>query len=91
MGRRDDFKGSGLENSRYLQRWDSEPERQDSRETYERDVQRAAQDVQLAERHAGFDLQAQDNTPKSARASFSVTTPLGERYRENFDKIDWSK
>jgi hypothetical protein len=38
-----------------------------------------------------FDLQAKDNTPRSARARFSIITHQTDQFRENYDKIDWSK
>ena len=57
-------------------------------------AQRACQDVALAEQQRGFNLQAQDRTPKSARHHWAV---VGEgsatsqaNYRRNYTKIDWS-
>jgi len=95
MGRRDDFKGTGIEDSRHLKRWETDPARQDTKETYERDVQRAVQDAALAERHAGFDEQAKDNTMKYERPSFSVvgecSKSADDNYRKNYANINWSK
>ena len=95
MGRRGDYKGTGLEDSRHLRRWDKEPERQDTHEVYRRDVQRAADDAKLSERHAGFDLAAQDNTAKFERPSFAVvgegTASANDNYRRGYSLIDWSK
>jgi hypothetical protein len=94
MGRRDDFKGTPIHDSRHLKRWDENPERQDSIKTAGRDVQRAIQDVELAERHAGFDEQAKDNTMKYERPSFSVvgecSKSADDNYRRNYPNIDWS-
>ena len=95
MGRRDDFKDTAIHDSRHLERWDKSPERQDTRELYARDVQRAVQDVQLSERHAGFDAGAQDNHMKYERPNFTVvgegTKSANDNYRINYDRIDWTK
>ena len=65
---------------------------QDKRQLGER---RTATDSVLAERHAGFDLAAQDITPKSHRPSFSVvgegSKTANQAYQEGYASIDWSK
>jgi hypothetical protein len=47
----------------------------------------------LAERHAGFDLAAQDRTPKSHRPSFSVvgegSKTANQAYLDGYAKINW--
>ena len=95
MGRSGDYKGSAIEGSRYLDRWAKDPERQDTPELYKRDVQRAVEDTVLSERHAGFDLSAQDNHSKFERPHFAVlgegTKSANENYRQGYALIDWSK
>lgn len=65
------------------------------RHEYDVKKQRAHSDAVLAERHRGFDLAAKDNTMKYERPSFSVvgegTKESQDKYRENYDKIDWGK
>jgi len=95
MGRRDDFKGTPIHDSKHLKKWDKEPDRQDTIKDAGRDVQRAVQDVQLAERHAGFDEQAKDNTMKYERPHFAVvgecSKSADDNFRRNYVNIDWSK
>jgi len=49
----------------------------------------------MAERHAGFDLAAQDITPKSHRPSFSVvgegSKSANRAYQEGYAAINWSE
>ena len=94
MGRRDEAKGTELHQSRHLKRWDKEPHRQDTRTDYETDVRRARDDTVLAERHAQYDLAAQDKTPKSARPHFAVvgegSKNAGENFRRGYAALDWS-
>ena len=49
----------------------------------------------LEERHAGFDLAAQDLTPKYGRPHFAVvgegSKSANSNYAKNYDCIDWSK
>ena len=56
---------------------------------------KADTDAVIAERHAGFDLAAQDITPKYHRPHFAVvgegSKTANTAYAENYDKIDWSK
>ncbi len=63
---------------------------QDKREL---DQRKAASDVVMAERHAGWDLSAKDHHAKSERFRFSVvgegTRTAQERYRAGYKKIDW--
>ena len=95
MGRRDDFKETPIYDSHQLKKWDTEEGRQDSLKDAGRDVQRALQDKELAERHAGFDAQAKDNTMKYERPSFTVvgegSKAAQKNYRDNYPNIDWSK
>jgi len=68
--------------------WDE----RDDRKLKER---KAATDAVMAERHAGFDLAAQDNTAKFERPSFSVvgegSRSANDNYRRGYALIDWSK
>ncbi len=52
-------------------------------------------DAMVAERHRGFDLSAQDNHMKYERPSFIVvgegSKSANDNYRENYEKMDWSK
>ena len=97
MGRRADYKDfpSEFHNSRHLKRWDTDPARQDTPSDYKRDIQRAVQDVQLAETHAGFDESAKDNHMRYERPQFTVTgegtKKAQDAYLEGYQKIDWSK
>ena len=56
---------------------------------------KADTDAVIAERHAGFDLAAQDITPKYHRPHFAVvgegTKSATDNYRANYDRIDWSE
>lgn len=56
---------------------------------------RAAQDIVRRERHARWDLQAQDRTPKSARPHFAVvgegSRASQEAYRRGYDAIVWRR
>ena len=54
------------------------------------DQRKAASDAVMAERHREFDLSSKDNHFKYERAHFAVVMSSPE-YRENYDKIDWSK
>ena len=53
-------------------------------------AQRAVQDAVMAERHKGFDLKAQDNTPKFERPQFAVvgegTKSAQDAYREGWER-----
>ena len=61
------------------------------RHTYDVKEQRAHSDEVMAERHAGFDLSAQDHHAKYERAHFAVvgagTKAAFENYREGWDRI----
>lgn len=61
----------------------------------DRTARRAAADTALRARHAQFDLQAQDRTPKSARPKFAVvgegSMTAQENYARNYDRIEWSR
>jgi len=65
---------------------------QDKRQLGER---RTATDSVLAERHAGFDLAAQDITPKHHRPHFAVvgegTKSANAAYQANYGLINWSR
>lgn len=54
---------------------------------------RRSQDRVMAERHRGFDLAAQDNTPKYHRPHFAVvgegTREARTAYERGYDAIDW--
>lgn len=67
----------------------------DDRDKSEFATRRAATDTQLAERHAGFDLAAQDITPKYHRPHFAVvgegSKSANQAYQEGYERIDWSK
>ena len=67
----------------------------DERDDRKKAARVAASDAAMAERHAGFDLSAQDNHSKFERPSFSVvgegTKSANDAYRENYTKIDWSQ
>ena len=56
---------------------------------------KADTDAVIAERHAGFDLAAQDITPKYHRPHFAVVCEGSktaiDNYQSNYKKIDWSK
>lgn len=52
----------------------------------EKAVRNAALDAEVAERHAGFDLSAQDNHMKYERASFVVVTAT-EAYRDGIERM----
>ena len=66
----------------------------DDRDIAKVNERKAATDRQLAERHAAFDLSAQDNHAKSERAYFSVvgegSESANENYRQGYALIDWS-
>ena len=55
----------------------------------------AASQAAANERHAGFDLSAQDNHAKYERPHFAVvgegTKTASSNYRINYDLIDWTK
>ena len=57
--------------------------------------QRAISDAAMEKRHEMFDLQAQDNTMKYERPSFSVvgeqTRSSNQKYAEGYERIDWTK
>jgi len=61
----------------------------------QKDQRVAASDAVMDERHAGFDLSAQDNHAKYERAHFAVvgegTKAAFENYREGYSKINWSE
>jgi hypothetical protein len=67
----------------------------DDRDKSEFATRRAATDNVIAERHAGFDLAAQDITPKSHRPSFSVvgegSKTANQAYLDGYAKINWKK
>lgn len=56
---------------------------------------RRAQDHVMAERHAGFNLAAQDNTMKYERPSFAVvgegSKESSSAYRQNYSLIQWEE
>jgi hypothetical protein len=56
---------------------------------------RAAQDRLLVARHAAFDLQAKDITPKSDRPHFAVlgegSRSANENFSRNYARIDWGR
>lgn len=58
-----------------------------------RTQRRAAQDAVLRERHARYDLMAQDKRAKFERPVFSVvgegTTASQDAFRAGYDRIDW--
>ena len=68
--------------------WD---ERDDRKKTERVDASKAAAD----ERHAGFDLSAQDNHAKYERPHFAVvgegTRSARENFERGYDLIDWTK
>ena len=55
----------------------------------------SATDAAMAERHKGFDLAAQDTTPKYHRFHFAVvgegTKSARENYEAGYMAIDWSR
>ena len=63
---------------------------QEKRQLNER---KADTDAVIAERHAGFDLAAQDITPKYHRPHFAVvgegTKSATDKYRKNYARINW--
>ena len=67
----------------------------DDRDKSEFATRRAATDQALAERHAGFDLAAQDITPKYHRPSFSVvgegSKTANAAYQKGYEAINWMK
>lgn len=64
----------------------------------ERAARKAAQDAELARRHAAFDLQVKDGTTKRGewkgmkyeRMQFAIVT-ASEAYRKGYDDIDWNR
>lgn len=60
-----------------------------------RTARRAAQDSVLRERHAAFDLQAQDRPAKFERFRFAVvgegSRDANDNYRRGYDAVDWSR
>jgi len=67
----------------------------DERDQRKKDERVGASQSAADERHVGFDLSAQDNHSKFERPHFSVvgegTKLAQDAYRDNYDKIDWSR
>lgn len=67
----------------------------DDRDQRKKSERVATSDATMNERHRGFDLAAQDTTPKYARPHFVVvgegSKTANTAYAENYDKIDWTK
>jgi len=67
----------------------------DERDQRKKDQRVMASQAAADERHAGFDLSAQDNHSKFERPHFAVvgegTKAAQDAYRENYDKINWSE
>ena len=67
----------------------------DDRDRRDLKIRKDASNIAATERHHGFDLSAQDNHMKYERPSFTVvgegSKAAIDNYRENYDKIDWSK
>ncbi len=66
----------------------------DEQDQHKKDARVAVSEATMDERHRGFDLAAQDTTPKYHRSHFAVvgegSKSANEAYAQNYALIDWS-